>query len=241
MTKNSERCLMEVLQAFCLEWHKNQYAGLSKRSWPSEKELTKKVNKMADGTIEDLVKLAATTDALSGDTPNDATNRARLKELKGAYEGLEKVTPIFTTLALSKENNVAYQTGWPLCLVRLVAEHFLPLVKAHHARVYGEPRSKLELQDALTDGLKTILPSNCTSVWIDGEASRFHASMQFRTKSADGTEAALVPENRDLGTNIVEFAKRWELDTGETEISFRMLYERDKGFSLEMRKVPKKR
>ena len=118
--------LKEELLLLCREWFKGQIKDLPEDELPPKEEIERDIIQMRDETFERIISTVPTKKFLGNDnTPNDVENEKVFKGLVDAYAGHENTTPIFTILALSKVSELRYQSGWPLCTVRLVAETWL--------------------------------------------------------------------------------------------------------------------
>ena len=117
--------LLDELYVLSREWFKNQYHDLADDEWPSSEKHEQDILQMRDRTFNRIEPFIKPSKAIHKGQPNDKLNAKAMKELVKKYKGYEKTTPIFTTLALSKVEDDKYQSGWPLCTIRLIAETWL--------------------------------------------------------------------------------------------------------------------
>ena len=117
------RELKDELLILCKEWFKRQIGHLPNEELPPQEEIEQDIRQMRDETYERVIASVPVNKYLQkSKTPDDEKNRLALEQLAEAYAGHETTTPIFTKLALSKIDEPRYQSGWPLCAIRLVAE-----------------------------------------------------------------------------------------------------------------------
>ncbi|MDM4769971.1 hypothetical protein [Solimonas sp. SE-A11] len=120
-----ERLVVEVeptIDALVREWFKGQTAGLAPDELPSPEEMEEDISEMRARVLAKLEPALEHGNCTTNRVPNDSVNSRVLGDLVESYKGLEKKTPIFTSLALSKRNQPGYMSGWPLCAIRLIAE-----------------------------------------------------------------------------------------------------------------------
>jgi len=121
--------LADAVETLVREWFKGQIGDLPPDELPPEDEIEADIESMRDEALASIARLQATTDSVKDGRPNDAANRSALDRLASEYRGLERATPIFTALALSKRGLPEYASGWRLCAIRLIAEEKLPSVR----------------------------------------------------------------------------------------------------------------
>ena len=117
--------LEDELLLLCREWFDGQIGDLPEDELPPRSEIEQDIVQMRDETLERIKEFISDSDAIAKSVPNDAANWEAMNELSKKYSGHEATTPIFTKLALSKQSDDRYQTGWPLCTIRLIAESYL--------------------------------------------------------------------------------------------------------------------
>jgi len=113
---------LEELHILCKEWSQNQIGDLPEDELPSQEEINQDILDMRDGIFKRVLPFIQSSKSIVDDQPNDSQNLQTLSQLIEKYKGFEKTTPIFTKLALSKENDPRYKSGWPLCVIRTVGE-----------------------------------------------------------------------------------------------------------------------
>jgi hypothetical protein len=118
--------LVAVVETLTREWFQGQLGDLPPDELPGKDELEADIRDMRDSVLRRVAVVLRSSDALKGGKPDDSANAAAMTRLVIAYKGIEPSTPIFTKLALSKVGTPAYQAGWPLCAIRVIAETFLP-------------------------------------------------------------------------------------------------------------------
>ena len=123
--RNSYPELEAELHLLCREWFEGQIGHLPPDELPPQEEIEADVLEMRNDVYRKLSPMLKSSSALRGRKPNDAENDTTLANLVSAYSGRESTTPILTKLALSKRGDERYQTGWPLCTIRLIAEAWL--------------------------------------------------------------------------------------------------------------------
>ncbi len=121
--------LVDAIHLLAEEWFEGQTADLSPEQLPPRDELEDDIAEFTDDVVERILPAFQATDCQRDGHPNDPANRAALSRLRNDYVGLEKTTPIFTALALSKHDEPPFSAGWPLCAIRLIAEIWLPQVR----------------------------------------------------------------------------------------------------------------
>ena len=109
----------------CEQWFAGQLKDVPEDELPPKEEINRDMIEMRDEVFSRILPTLEAAECLSDGEPDDAANSKQLNRLVGEYEGLEATTPIFTKLALSKADQQDYQSGWPLCTIRLVAETYL--------------------------------------------------------------------------------------------------------------------
>lgn len=114
--------LAAELLVLCREWFEGQIGDLPAEELPSNDEIEEDILQMRDDTLRRVKDRLLSTDAVQRGRPNDVANSSALSELIQRYSTHETTTPIFTKLALSKHGDARYQSGWPLCAIRLVAD-----------------------------------------------------------------------------------------------------------------------
>ena len=114
--------LAAELLVLCKEWFEGQIGDLPVDELPPDDEIEQDIIQMRDDTLRRVQDSLLRTDAIQKGKPDDAANSSALSELIRRYSGNESTTPIFTKLALSKYGVERYQSGWPLCTIRLIAE-----------------------------------------------------------------------------------------------------------------------
>ena len=118
--------LKDELLALCREWFQKQMRDLPEDELPAKEEIETDMVRMRDEIVTRIVTCAPAKNLLKENkVPDDEGNKRAIAELVEAYSGHEDKTPFFTTLALSKINEPRYQSGWPLCTIRLIAEAWL--------------------------------------------------------------------------------------------------------------------
>ena len=110
------------LHTLCKQWFDNQIGHLPKDELPPQEEIDQDVLNMRDETFRSMLPCIESSDAMKNGEPDDVANSNALKTLVERYKGHEATTPIFTKLALSKIEKPEYGSGWPLCIVRIIAE-----------------------------------------------------------------------------------------------------------------------
>ena len=118
--------IKEELMVICREWFQCQVGDLPADERPPQEEIEQDIIQMRDETYHRVISAVPRKKFLRDDgRPSDAENARALKLLVERYAGHEDSTPIFTKLALAKVSEPRYQSGWPLCMIRLVAETWL--------------------------------------------------------------------------------------------------------------------
>jgi hypothetical protein len=115
----------DELHILCKEWFHTQIHDLPEDELPPQEEIDQDILDMRDDTFQRVHPFIQSTNAISNGDPDDTANSAALTELLEKYKGHEATTPIFTKLALSKAQEPKYNSGWPLCVIRVVAETWL--------------------------------------------------------------------------------------------------------------------
>jgi hypothetical protein len=124
--QNPAPSLASAVEELTREWFANQTGDLPADELPGRDVLDSDVVEMRDNVIRRISEVLETSDALADGIPDDAANAAAVARLVDAYEGLDDTTTIFTKLALSKAGDPAFQSGWRLCAIRVIAETWLP-------------------------------------------------------------------------------------------------------------------
>lgn len=117
--------LEDELLVLCREWFDGQIGDLPEDELPPQSEIEEDIAQMRNETLDRIKSVLANSDAIRNRAPDDAANSDALRALSEKYIGHEATTPIFTKLALSKHGVDRYQSGWPQCAVRLIAETYL--------------------------------------------------------------------------------------------------------------------
>ena len=127
--------LASAVEELTREWYEQQTGDLPPDELPEQEILIVDIAEMRDNVMRRVSEVLENSDALAGGIPDDAANTAALIRLVEAYEGLESMTPVFTQLALSKASDPAYQSGWRLCAIRVVAETWLSQILETRAQM----------------------------------------------------------------------------------------------------------
>lgn len=114
-----------ALHTVCEEWFDHQIGHLQKDELPPQEEIDQDVADMRVETFRRMLPHIESSNAIRSGEPDNAANSSALNSLIQQYKGYEATTPIFAKLALSKADEPAYAGGWPLCVVRVVAETYL--------------------------------------------------------------------------------------------------------------------
>lgn len=118
--------LKEELLTLCQEWFAGQISDIPEDELPPHEEIELDAIQMRDRTYDRVLAAVPPRRFLDAAAlPDDERNRRALSELTRAYVGHERTTPIFVHLAFSKLHEPLYQSGWPLCALRLIAETYL--------------------------------------------------------------------------------------------------------------------
>lgn len=113
------------LHTLCKEWFDNQIGHLPKDELPPQEEIDQDVLGMRDEIFRKMLPQIESSNAIRNGGPDDEANLYALETLIEQFRGHGATTPIFTKLALSKADKSEYGSGWPLCVVRIVAESYL--------------------------------------------------------------------------------------------------------------------
>jgi len=115
---------LEELHLLCKEWFHNQIHDLPEDELPPQEEIDQDIIDMRDDTFQKVLPIIESSNSVRDGLPNDSLNSKVILELVEKYQGHEQNTPIFTKLALSKVNDSRYKIGWPLCVIRTIAETY---------------------------------------------------------------------------------------------------------------------
>lgn len=129
-----DESLASVVEILTREWFEGQLGDLPRDELPEEEVLEADIADMRDGVLRRVAGVLSASDAMTNGRPDDAANSAAMVRLVEAFAGLERTTPIFTKLALSKVNDPEYRSGWRLCAIRVIAETYLPQAQESHAQ-----------------------------------------------------------------------------------------------------------
>ena len=127
--------LESAVEELTRQWFEGQTADLPPEELPEQEFLVVDIADMRDNVLRRISEVLENSDALAGGIPDDAANAAAMIRLVEAYEGLESTTPVFTQLALSKASDPAYQSGWRLCAIRVIAETWLSEIQETRAQM----------------------------------------------------------------------------------------------------------
>ena len=116
---------LDELHMLCKEWFHNQIHDLPEDELPPQEDIDQDILAMRNETYERMQPYIVASDSIVHGQPNDTYNTNALSKLVEAYNGHENTTPIFTKLALSKVDNPKYQNGWPLCVIKTIADTWL--------------------------------------------------------------------------------------------------------------------
>jgi hypothetical protein len=116
---------IEELHIICKEWLHNQIHDLPEDELPPQEDIDQDILDMRNETFERMRPFIDESESIVQGSPNDKHNLNAFSKLIEEYNGHEQTTPIFTKLALSKVDNPKYQKGWPLFVVKTVADTWL--------------------------------------------------------------------------------------------------------------------
>lgn len=135
-TLHRHESLTSVVELLVREWIQRQTGSVPPDELPERNEIEQDIAQMRDEVLRKVADVLRASDALHNGKPDDAANRVALDRLVAEYQGLDRTTPSYVKLALSKANDPAYQSGWPICAIRLIAQAWLPDARDRHVRGY---------------------------------------------------------------------------------------------------------